>query len=100
MKPGAPSLQSTRLLDQVSEQIRDLHYILKNRKVHILDSFLIRWSSIQFSGMRRPREMGVADVEAFLSMLANERKVLAPTHHQALSALLCLYREAPGIGFR
>ena len=31
--------------------------------------------------MRQPRELGVADVEAFLSMLANERKVLASTHN-------------------
>jgi hypothetical protein len=43
--------------------------------------------------MRHPRELGVADVEAFLSMLANERKVSASTHNQALSALLFLYRE-------
>lgn len=40
--------------------------------------------------------MGVADVEAFLSMLANERKVSASTHNQALSALLFLYREVLG----
>jgi integrase len=41
--------------------------------------------------------MGVADAEAFLSMLVNERKVSASTHNQALSALLCLYREVLGI---
>ena len=43
--------------------------------------------------MRHPRDMDVRDVEAFLSMLANERKVSASTHNQALSALLFLYRE-------
>jgi hypothetical protein len=32
-------------------------------------------------------------VEAFLSMLAHERKVSASTHNQSLSALLFLYRE-------
>jgi len=47
--------------------------------------------------MRHPREMGVADMETFLSMLANERKVSASTHNQALSALLFLYREVLGI---
>jgi len=41
--------------------------------------------------------MSMADVEAFLSMLANERKVSASTHNQALSALLFLYREVLGI---
>ncbi len=40
--------------------------------------------------------MGVADMETFLSMLANERKVSASTHYQALSALLFLYREVLG----
>ena len=47
--------------------------------------------------MRHPRDMSVAEVEAFLSMLANERKVSASTHNQALSALLFLYREVLGV---
>ena len=37
--------------------------------------------------------MGVRELEAFLTMLATERKVSASTHNQALSALLFLYRE-------
>lgn len=37
--------------------------------------------------------MGGPEVEAFLSMLANERKVAPSTHRQALSALLFLYKE-------
>ena len=47
--------------------------------------------------MRHPRDMGVTEVEAFLSMLANERKVSASTHNQALSAVLFLYREVLSI---
>ena len=47
--------------------------------------------------MRRPREMGEAEVEAFLTMLAIERDVSASTHNQALSALLFLYREVLGV---
>ena len=50
---------------------------------------------MQYGGMRHPpREMGVADVEEFLSMLTNERKASAFTHNQALSALLFLPRGA------
>ncbi len=41
--------------------------------------------------------MGAAEVEAFLSMLATERKVSASTHNQAMSALLFLYREVLAI---
>jgi len=61
-----------------------------------LDSFFIRWSAKQYGGMRHPSEMGVADMETFLSMLTNEGKVSASTHNQALSALLFLYREVLG----
>ena len=44
--------------------------------------------------MRHPRDMGVAEVEAFLSMLANERKVSTSTHNQVLSALLARHLYA------
>ena len=98
MKPGTPLLRSTRLLDQVSERIRYMHYSLKTEKAYLYwVRFFIRWSATQPGGMRHPRDMGMADVEAFLSMMANERKVSASTHNQALSALLFLYREVLNI---
>lgn len=62
-----------------------------------MDTFLIRWSAAQGSGMRHPRDMKMTDMEAFLSMLANDRKVSASTRNQALSALLFLYREVLAI---
>ncbi|EAQ76664.1 integron integrase [Synechococcus sp. WH 5701] len=43
--------------------------------------------------VRHPREMGSAEVNAFLSHLAVERQVSASTQNQALAALLFLYRE-------
>jgi integron integrase len=93
MKPGAPPLQSTRLLDQVRERIRYLHYSLSTEKVYLYwVRFFIRWSA-RNGQMRHPRDMGPSEVEAFLSMLAVERKVSASTHNQALSAVLFLYRE-------
>ena len=98
MKPGAPPLQSARLLDQVRERIRYLHYSLKTEKAYLYwVRFFVRWSATQPGGMRHPRDMGVHDVEAFLSMMANERKVSASTHNQALSAILFLYREVLNI---
>ena len=94
MKPGAPPLQSIRLLDQVHERIRYLHYSLKTEKAYLYwVRFFIRWNATQPGGMRHPREMGAREVEAFLSMMANERKASASTHNQALSAVLFLYRE-------
>jgi integron integrase len=47
--------------------------------------------------MKHPRDMGAPEVEAFLTMLATERKVSPSTHNQALSALLFLYREVLGL---
>ena len=43
--------------------------------------------------MTHPLDMGAKQAEAFLTMLATERKVSAPTHTQVLSALLFLYRQ-------
>ena len=89
MKHRNPPLQSTRLLDQVRERIRYLHYSLNTEKAYLhWLRYFIRWH-----GMRHPRDMGAPEVEAFLSMLANQRKVSASTHNQALSSLLFLYRE-------
>jgi len=48
---------------------------------------------IYFSGRRHPRELGEAEVTAFLSHLAVDRNVAAATQNQALSALLFLYRH-------
>lgn len=80
------------------ERIQYLHYSLKTEKAYLYwIRFFIRWSAVQGVGMRHPREMGGTEVEAFLFMLANERKVSSSTHNQALSALLFLYREVLNI---
>lgn len=48
---------------------------------------------ILFHGKRHPQEMGVPEIEAFLTHLAVNQNVAASTQNQALSALLFLYRE-------
>ena len=49
------------------------------------------WSAKNGS-MRYPRDMGGMDVEAFLTTLDNERKVLPAKHRQALNALEFRYK--------
>ena len=50
------------------ERVRYLHYSLKTEKAYLYwIRFFIRWSAAQGGGMRHPREMGVMDVEAFLT---------------------------------
>ncbi len=48
---------------------------------------------LRFHQLRHPREMGSAEVNAFLTHLAVDGQVSASTQNQALSALLFLYRE-------
>jgi integron integrase len=88
-KPRKPVLVSTRLLDQLRERLRYMHYSLRTEQNYV---YWVRWF-IRWHGMRHPKDMDGKDVEAFLSMLANERKAAPSTHRQALSALLFLYKE-------
>ena len=75
-----PPLRSVKVLDQLRERIRYLHYSLRTEQayVHWVRAF------IRFHGVRHPATLGSSEVEAFLSWLANERKVSVSTHRQGL----------------
>ena len=97
-RPGRPAatlppLRSARLLDQVRERIRYLHYSKRTEDayVHWIRAFIF------FHDRRHPSEMGGPEVEAYLSWLANERNVAVSTHRQALSSLLFLYQKVLGL---
>lgn len=87
-----PPLRAVRLLDQLRERIRMLHYS------HRTEEAYLHWCRrfIRFHGLRHPLEMGQAEVEAFLTHLAAERGLAPSTHRQALSALLFLYGKVLG----
>jgi integron integrase len=78
-----------KLLDQMRQKIRVLHYSLRTEKTYV--DWVRRF--ILFHGKRHPAQMGGPEVEAFLSYLAVERKVSASTQNQAKSAILFLYKE-------
>ena len=84
-----PPLKSVRLLDQVRERIRYKHYSIRTEEAYV---YWVR-CFIRFNQLKHPRDMGSAEVTAFLSWLAAERGVAPSTHKQALSALLFLYRD-------
>ena len=89
-----PPLRAERLLDQVRERARYLHYSLRTEQAYV------HWvrAYVRFHGCgRHPREMGAPEVEAFLTWLAAERRVAVATHQQALSALLFLYVKVLGL---
>lgn len=84
--PGAPP---KKLLDQVRDAIRVRHYSYKTEESYL--GWVRRY--ILFHGKRHPRELGSAEVTAFLSDLATRGQVAASTQNQALAALLFLYRH-------
>ncbi len=85
----APTAQAPRLLDQVRGRLRRLGRAKRTEQVYVgwIRRFILE------NGKRHPREMGEAEIEAFLTRLAVEGGVSASTQNQALSALLFLYRE-------
>jgi integron integrase len=88
-KEAPPGGRPPRLLDQVRDKLRTLHYSYRTEQQYL--QWVRRY--ILFHQKRHPREMGAPEVEAFLSHLAFVRKVSASTQNQALAALLFLYRE-------
>ncbi len=78
----------SKLLDQMRESIRTLHYSIRTEDAYLL------WARkfILFHGKRHPLEMGEREVVEFLTHLAVDANVAASTQNQALSALLFLYK--------
>jgi len=90
--PRASDKGTKRLIDRLREEVRSRHYSLQTEKAYW---YWIRYF-ILFHKKRHPAGMGAAEVTAFLSWLATERKVAAATQNQALSALLFLYKHVLG----
>ncbi|MBX6421543.1 MAG: integron integrase [Nevskia sp.] len=82
-----------KLLDRMREALRVAHYSLRTEQAYV------DWARrfILFHGKRHPREMGAAEVGAFLTHLATDRNVSASTQNQAKAALLFLYKRVLGI---
>ena len=93
VKKHMPPLQSARILDQLRERIRYLHYSLRTEEAYVY------WAKafIRFHDLRHPAEMGKAEIEAYLMWLVATRNVSSSTHRQALSALLFLYGNVLGV---
>ncbi|MDP8247526.1 MAG: phage integrase N-terminal SAM-like domain-containing protein [Candidatus Tritonobacter lacicola] len=86
---GNSAQHKKKLLDRVSELMRLRHYSIRTERSYI--GWIKRY--ILFHKKRHPGEMGVQEIEAFLTHLAVDRKVSRSTQNQAFNALLFLYRE-------
>ena len=80
------------LIQRYREELQVRHYA--RRTVSSYEQWLRRF--LRFHQMRHPRQMGEAEINAFLSHLATEERVSASTQNQALAALLFLYRTVLG----
>ncbi len=76
-----------KLLDQLRAKIRQKHYSLRTEETYVY------WCKrfILFHNKRHPAEMGVPEVEQYLTHLAVNQNVAASTQNQALSAILFMY---------
>ena len=90
---NASTAKTPKLMDQVRDRIRTLHYSLRTEEAYV--NWIKRF--ILHHGKRHPRDMGAPEVEAFLTSLAVGRNVSASTQNQALAALLFLYKEVLGV---
>ena len=82
-------MSKVRLLDQVRQTIRALHY---SRSTEDSYCYWIRFY-IRFHGCHHPVELTAEHVSQFLTFLAVHRNVAAATQNQALNAIVFLYNR-------
>lgn len=78
-----------RLLSVVRARLRELHYSRRTEETYV--HWIVRY--IRFNDRRHPKDMGVAEVRAFLSSLAVHEQVSASTQNLALAAIKFLYER-------
>lgn len=83
---------SPNLWERIAVTVRARGYSLSTERTYI------RWAKafVAWHGRRHPRDMGAAEVQAYLNHLAVDREVSPGTAKQALSALIFMYREVMG----
>jgi len=86
---ASPAARAPRLLESLRREIRVRHYSARTEDAYV--GWVRRY--VRFHGLRHPRVLDERHVERFLSHLALDGRVAAPTQNQALAALLFLYRD-------
>lgn len=82
-------MPETPLLQMLRAELATRRYSPRTAEVYC------RWvvQYVRFHGMQHPRALDASHVRAFLTDLAQRRRVSAATQNQAMAALLFLYRE-------
>ena len=84
-----PAHRPKKLLEQYSEALRTRHYSLRTEETYVgwVRQFIL------YHNKRHPKEMGVPEINDFVTHLVNQKSVSASTQNQAISAILFLYRN-------
>jgi integron integrase len=88
-RPPVRADPNGRLLERLAYEARRRRLSARTERAYL--SWVRRF--VLFHGRRHPRELGSAEIAAFLSHLATAGGVAASTQNQALAALLFLYRS-------
>jgi len=78
-----------KLLDRVRYALRTQHYSYRTEQSYL--QWIRRY--ILYHNKRHPAQMGLPEIQAFITHLAVDEHVAAATQNQALSAILFLYRS-------
>lgn len=89
-KPKFTPDPKLKLMDQVRQVLRYHHYALTTEQTYT--QWIVRFIRY-FNANQHPRDMGVQEIEAFLSHLATTEQVSAATQRQALNAIIFLYKH-------
>ena len=82
--------KTLKLMDQVREVLRYYHYAYRTEQTYCM--WIKRYLGF-YEMNRHPNTMGAAEVERYLSHLAEKDGVAASTQRQALNAIVFLYRD-------
>ena len=78
-----------KLPDQVRDSLRMKQCSYRTEQTYV--DWIKRY--IFFHIKQHPKDMGAPEIQAFLTYLAQDRRVSASTQYQALITLLCLYKN-------
>lgn len=89
MESNSTQPKAPRLMELIRQKLRVRHYSKRTEDAYA--DWIKRY--ILFHNKRHPKDMGVVEMEAYLTHLAVKRQVSASTQNQAFSALLFLYQQ-------
>lgn len=96
--PAQPTTRvSGEMHDRLYRNIRE-QLLTRGRSERTVEQY-VWWAGhfVKWSGGRHPIELGIAEVNRFLTWLANERELSPATRNQAAAALTFMYKNVLGV---